>query len=151
MTSEWWAAITHRFQAHVREETRFLEKYEQAIRDVACDPGTRALLERIVEDERRHHDHFEQLASASRGEGGTIPPPPAPDRATAESLLDATREFLDAERHDQRELRRLRKELEPLADASQWPLIVHLMEIDTAKHIAILEYLERHLRRAVRD
>jgi hypothetical protein len=59
--------------------------------------------------------------------------------------LDATSRFLAAEREDRDQLRRLRRELAAAGKASMWPLVVELMEIDTAKHIRILEELRTRL------
>jgi hypothetical protein len=136
---EWWATVTHEFQAHVREETGFLEAYEALV--AGCDDETvRFLLELIVADERRHHDLFSSLADAAvAGGGGPTPPGVTPEEAAR--LLEPTRRFLDAEREESRKLAALHKELKPLHSDTSWPLIVELMQIDTAKHVRILEYL----------
>ena len=89
-SGEWWASIIHAFQAHVREETAFLEKYQEAVAGVD-DAALRFLLEMILEDERRHHALFEQMAE------------------------------------------------------------VGLMEIDTQKHVTILEYVQKRLRVAAKS
>ena len=136
---EWWATVTHEFQAHVREETGFLEAYEALV--AGCDDETvRFLLELIVADERRHHDLFTSMADASVGEGA-FPEPPALSADVARALLEPTERFLDAEREESRKLAALHKELKPLHSDTSWPLIVELMQIDTAKHVRILEYL----------
>src|SRR3546814_9114207 len=61
-TNEWWVKIAHAFETHVREETRFLAVYEELCQGVD-DPGTRFLVELILEDERRHHGIFEDRKS----------------------------------------------------------------------------------------
>ena len=140
---EWWATVTHEFQAHVREETGFLEAYE-ALAAASDDETVRFLLELIVADERRHHDLFSSLADASVAGGGG-PTRPSITREQADGLTEPTQRFLDAEREESGKLAALRKELKPLRTDTLWPLLVELMEIDTAKHVRILEYLAERL------
>ena len=140
---ERWAALIHQFQAHVREETAFLEAYE-ALAANSQDESVRLLLELIVADERRHHDLFASLAAASVA-ADAPPAAPALPPEEARRLLEPTRRFLDAEREESRSLAALRKELKPLRGETVWPLLVELMEIDTAKHVRILEYLGERL------
>jgi rubrerythrin len=148
-SGEWWARVTHQFSSHVREELAFLQQYEDLAGHVG-DVGIEFLLRLILEDEHRHHTLFEEMTEAATQGGDTIPAPPTPAAATARALLEPTERFLEAERDDQAQLRRLRKELKPARDDTLWPLLVELMEIDTEKHIKILEYLRRRLERAVK-
>jgi len=143
--SEWWVSITHSFQAHVREETAFLERYERAV-EQADDPAITFLLRMILDDEHRHHALFEEMSAAALGERDGLPRVPSPTPACARELLEPTERFLDAERADGEQLRRLRKELGPVRDETLWPLLVELMEIDTRKHVLVLEYLRSRLR-----
>jgi len=146
-SGEWWAVVSHAFEAHVREESHFLDAYEQLCAEV-LDPGARFLIELILEDERRHHGLFERMAASARGDvdstAGTPEPPRLPaDQATR--ILELTERFLKAELEDRRHLRELRKKLKPARDDTVWHLMVELMELDTAKHVKILEYLKRQL------
>lgn len=145
---ERWARLTHAFQSHVRNEQRFLDAYEQLCEGLE-DPGTRFLVELILEDERRHHELFERLAATARGDGpdAGLPPAPRPSATEAGHVLEMTERFLEAERNDRTELRELRKELRGIGD-DQFTLLVDLMDLDTRKHIAILEYLTDCLRSA---
>lgn len=150
-SGEWWAKVNHQFASHVRQETAFLEQYEELVEEVG-DPGIAFLLRMILADEHRHHELFEEMSRAALGESdAAVPAPPAPDRDMAAALLVPTERFLDAERDDQQTLRRLRKELKPARDDTLWPLLVEMMEIDTEKHIRVLEYLRQRLRAAVKD
>jgi rubrerythrin len=149
-SGEWWAKVNHQFASHVRQETSFLQEYEDLVERVG-DAGIAFLLRMILEDERRHHELFEEMSRAALGEEDALPAAPAPDRATAVALLEPTERFLAAERDDQVTLRRLRKELKPARDDTLWPLLVELMEIDTEKHIRVLEYLRQRLRAATKD
>jgi rubrerythrin len=148
-SGEWWARISHRFSTHVREESAFLTQYEQLAGQVG-DAGIEFLLRMILEDERRHHLLFEEMTAAAIGGTDAVPAPPAPDPEMARTLLEPTERFLEAERDDQTQLRHLRKELKPLRDGTLWSLMVELMEIDTEKHIRILEYLRTRLRNAAK-
>jgi hypothetical protein len=147
LSPEWWAMITHEFQAHVREEEHFLESYRELVKTID-DPGTRLLVELIVEDEERHHALMARLAREAReaveGSVATIAPRFSADDIAR--LLEPTERFLDAERDDRRRLRALAGALKPLRDTNVWPLVVELMEIDTRKHIRVLEYLRTRMR-----
>jgi rubrerythrin len=147
LSDEWWAQITHAFQAHVREEEQFLEAYHGLVEEVAS-PGMRFLVELILEDERRHHKLMQRMAYEARGEVDSETAPEIPDFSATDvdRLLSPTQRFLDAEREDRKKLQALAKELKPLRDESLWTLLVELMEIDTQKHVKILEYLERRLK-----
>lgn len=145
---EWWAVISHAFESHVREERHFLNAYEQLCSEV-LDPGTRFLIQLILDDERRHHTLFERMAASARGDAdpsaGT-PDPPRVASGEARRILELTERFLEAELEDRRHLRELRQKLKPARDDTVWHLVVGLMELDTAKHVKILEYLRERLR-----
>ncbi|HEX7095931.1 MAG TPA: hypothetical protein VF183_08605 [Acidimicrobiales bacterium] len=151
-SGEWWAEVTHAFQSHVREEVHFLDEYEELCLSIT-DPGTKFLLELIIEDERRHHALFERLAAAALGADDVegTPPPPQLTAEEARRVLEPTERFLDAEREDRGGLRDLSKRLGPARHDTLWQLLVELMAHDTAKHIAILEYLRDRLREAMKD
>ncbi len=145
-SDEWWVGIAHAFSAHVREELGILEAY-QRLAERTEDEGTRFLLGLILDDEHRHHELFERLASAARAESGAgVPAPPKPDAADRAELVAATERFLEVEREDAESLKRLRRELKPIADQTIWRLLVELMELDTEKHVKVLEYLHARLR-----
>ena len=147
LSGEWWAAIIHAMQAHAREEAQFLEDYERLCEDLS-DPGARFLVELILDDERRHHGLWEQMAAAARGDGDDTMPPPRPTPEDAARLLEPTERFLEAEREDRGHLRELEKQLRPAKDETLWQLVVDLMRLDTEKHVKILEYLRDRLRQA---
>jgi len=148
---QWWAAIIHQFKTHVREEASFLEAYEQLVHE-ANEPSVRFLIGAVLDDERRHHALFEAMADAALGAGDPDVVPAAPQLSveTANRLLDPTEHFLAAEIEDRERLGQLRRQLKPVRDDTLWPLLVELMEIDTGKHIRILEYLRDRLRDAAR-
>jgi len=145
---EWWARVVHEFRSHVREESGFLASYEALVAE-SEDPSVRFLLELIVGDERRHHDVFTSMADASVGDGA-FPGPPAVSAELARRLLEPTERFLAAEREESKKLAALRKGLKPAGEGTLWPLMVELMEIDTSKHIRILEFLRDRLAKVAR-
>jgi hypothetical protein len=146
LSPEWWAEISHEFQAHVREEAQFLHAYRE-LADGIADEGVRLLIELIVDDEERHHALMARIAAAARGDLGEDALS-APDLSADEldRLLPPTEQFLEAEREDRRRLQELARTLRPLQDENLWPLLVELMEMDTRKHVRILEYLRHHMR-----
>jgi len=143
-SNEWWVRITHALESHVREETHFLDAYEELCESVE-DLGTRFLIDLILADERRHHELFARLAASARGDDGRpVIVTPNPSAEEARRILEPTRRFLDAEQEDREQLRRLAKDLDGVAD-SLWRLLIQLMDLDTRKHVAILEYLKERL------
>lgn len=148
-TNEWWVELTHAFETHVREEARFLDAYERLCQGIE-DPGARFLIELILEDERRHHGIFRRLAEAARHDTESSSPPiPSPSREEAETILEPTLEFLAAEIEDRTHLRDLARRLEGAGD-NLWGLLIELMDLDTRKHVRILEYLRDRLEAATR-
>jgi len=143
---EWWARVVHEFHAHVREESGFLTAYEDLVAR-SEDDSVRFLIGLILDDEHRHHDLFTSMAGASVGEAA-FPGPPSVPPETASALLGPTASFLAAEREESKKLAALRRDLKGAGD-SLWPLMVELMEIDTAKHVRILEFLRERLAREV--
>jgi rubrerythrin len=144
---EWQARVQHAFRSHVRSERQVIDDYGRLVHRTT-DPGTRFLLAQILADERRHHELFSSMLAEGLAEGSeatpTIPVPhPAPDEAV--ELLESTSRFLAAEREDREQLRRLRRDLSAAGKDSVWPLVVELMEIDTVKHIRLLEELRARL------
>jgi hypothetical protein len=48
------------------------------------------------------------------------------------------------EERDADDLGRLAKELREVKDTTMWHLIIRLMEMDTAKHLEILNFVRKH-------
>lgn len=149
---DWWLKIAHSFSAHVRDERYVVARYEK-LAETTADPGTRFLLEVILEDERRHHALFERLgASVSEPShsGQAVPAPPVPEPELREELLSETKHFLEIEREDLTGLKDLARDLKPAAHDTMWRLLVEVMQLDTEKHIRILEFLLHRLERLER-
>lgn len=144
--SEWDEQLLAHFQEHVEDEWELLEAYAK-FRDAGPE-YVRYLIDLIIADEARHHQMFRELVNRVRSdidfrEYGPQVPYIGPRADTAEVLLEATDRFLVFEREDETALRRLKKELRPVRDTTLFSLLVELMELDTKKHIAILEFIRR--------
>jgi hypothetical protein len=141
---ELYATITD----HIANEGELLAEYD----DLAARSSghVRFLVELIGDDEARHHKLFEQWANALRafpyGAAGADALPPVGPEDDPERVASAADRLLAIEHDDDRELKRLRRELGDVEDTTLWALMVDLMRLDTAKHIRILEFLRRHAR-----
>jgi rubrerythrin len=151
-SNEWWAAINHAFGSHLRDESYVLDRYEE-LAGSTTDSGTRFLLELILADEQHHHQVFEQLrATAAPDAGGDkLPGPPEPPAAEVPLLLQQTQRFIEFEHEDAASLKALSRQLRSSETGTLWRLLVELMELDSQKHLRILDYLKRHLEQLARD
>ncbi len=148
--SIWESELFEHLSSHEEKERGLLVEYQKA----ATDSGSAAfayLVDLIVEDEVRHHRLFRELSSALRSDIEMRPDEPAvprPDGWGRDSsrVVGLTDRLLAREHEDLGELRHLAGMLEELEDVTLWPFLVRLMEMDTAKHIAILEFVRRGAR-----
>jgi hypothetical protein len=53
---------------------------------------------------------------------------------------------LASEKKDRDELKELRREVRPIEDRTLWGVLLELMQRDTDKHIAIIEFGQRQAR-----
>jgi len=107
------------------------------------------VIDLLLDDERRHHRFFDDLASSLKSEAefsaeGPVVPRLDLDRVGRAELRQTTDRLLENERDDLEELQRLRKELHDVKDTTLWGLLVDIMLRDTEKHIAILRFVEQH-------
>lgn len=133
---------------HARIEGQLLDGYLAAAEHTQSK-ALAFLIGLLVEDERRHHRIFSDLAASLKAEAelrGEPPLIPGLDFAAAdrESVLALTRLLIANEEKDAKELKRLRKDLRDVEDTTLWALLVDTMQLDTDKHIAILKFVERH-------
>ncbi len=133
---------------HVRLESAMLADYV-ATAEATESKALSYVMNLLVEDERRHHRYFNELASSLKSEAelsGVEPVIPRLDldRIGRADLLAATKELLEQEKSDITELKRLRKQLQDVKDTTLWGLLVDIMLRDTEKHIAILKFVEHH-------
>lgn len=142
----WAQRIIERLREHMDSERDALTEYARLAED-APDDHVRFLMALILEDERRHHRLFAEMADSLEREiehrdGGELPEL----RRTADTaaLRAETKKLLDLERDDIGELRRLRREISKVEDTRWWSVLFDIMEADNRKHIAILEFVRDH-------
>jgi len=142
--------ILHMLETHGAREGAALDAYQRVAADSTAGPGVRYLVNLILEDEERHHRVFAEMANQVRSfvtETDVQPRVPGLVAHADPALLAETRRLLEFERQDEKELRELRKAVKRVPRSSLQPLLVDVMLHDTAKHITILEFIERQLRR----
>lgn len=135
-------------ETHGIREGEMLDEYRRVAEGSEADEAVRYLVQFIMEDEHRHHGVMEEMANALRSyiwQVDLAPRSPTMGTAPGPGLLDATRQLLAYERADERELRHLRRALHGLPADSIEPLLVKMIQFDTAKHIAILEFITQRL------
>jgi rubrerythrin len=150
--SEWDQNLLAHFQEHVEGESELLAAYAK-FRDEGPE-YVRYLVELILADEARHHQTFQELVNRLRSDidwrdYGPQVPYVESAREQAASLTAATDQLMTFELDDAKALQRLQKELRPVRDTTLFSLLVTLMELDTKKHVAILEFIRRKAREKV--
>ena len=151
-TIGWSAAETELFahlSGHASREGAILDEYVHAA-SATQSKALAYLIEILMEDERRHHRWFAELASSLEADAsftGTEPAVPRMDfhRADRIAVRDVTARLLEHEKADEKELNRLQKELKDVSGTTLWGLLVELMQRDTEKHIAVLTFVKKHL------
>jgi hypothetical protein len=134
---------------HAAHEGALLDEYTHAA-GATQSKALAYLIGILMEDERKHHRWFDELASSLQTEAtltGADPTIPRMDfhRADSVSIHDLTDRLLEHEKADERELKRLQHEMSDVQDTTLWGLLVDLMLRDTDKHIAILRFVNKHL------
>ncbi len=147
--SVWERQMFEHLIDHTRREGAMLEEYA-AIAKATESKALKYVLDLLLEDERRHHRYFNELAASLKSEAelsGDDPVIPRLDlhRVDRAELRATTERLLEHEKSDAKELERLRKELRDVKDTTLWGLLVDIMERDTEKHIAILRFVQRHM------
>jgi rubrerythrin len=146
--SQWELRLFDHLTTHVVQERELLEEYVRA----AADTESTALayvINWLIDDERRHHLLFRQLASSLKASAELrADSPEVPrmdfDKENREEVLEVTRRLLHHEEQDLRELKTLRRDLSEVKDTTLWDLLIELMQRDTDKHIAILRFAHNH-------
>ncbi len=150
--SVWESELYEHLMSHEDSERKLLVEYKQAA-SASQSRAFQYLADLIIEDEVRHHRVFRELASALKTDAEFRPEEPAVPRLdhwghNPAGVVEETTKLLEREHADADELRRLARQLKDLKDETLWQLLVKLMEMDTAKHIAILDFVRRHARSA---
>ncbi len=141
--------VLRMFETHGEREGTALASYERVAEESSAGGAVQYLVRLILEDERRHHRVFAEMANELKSfiwelEVGPRVPTMV-DHADPE-LLAETNHLLAFEKSDAKELRQLRKALRHAPRSSLQPLLVDLMLHDTAKHISMLEFIRDHLK-----
>lgn len=146
--SVWEQELFTHLTTHIERERGVLQEYTKA----AGETDSKAfayVVGLLADDERRHHQLFQSLASSLKTEAelsGAEPVIPYMDfaRTDSERVRELTRRLLRSEEEDARDLKHLHNQLHDVKDTSLWDLIVALMRRDTDKHIAMLEFVLHH-------
>ncbi len=146
--SPWKRQLYAHFREHVETERAILDKYAE-VAERTDSKAFRYLVKLLIDDENRHHRLFSELADSLETEalmGGGQPDIPYIDfeRAERASVLQGAKDLLENEKRDLDELKRLQRELRDVKDTTLWGLMVELMQRDTEKHIAILNFVREH-------
>lgn len=146
--SVWELQMFQHLTGHTRREGAMLADYAELAATTESN-ALRYVINMLLEDERRHHRYFDELAMSLKSEAEFSEDEPVVprldlDRADPVELHDVTNRLLENEKADAKELRRLRKELHDVKDTTLWGLLVDVMLRDTEKHMEILEFIRRH-------
>lgn len=149
--SVWELDLHEMLTSHVAAERSLLEAYMTAASTVDSK-ALSYLVNLLVEDEKRHHRTFMDLAASLKNDAELSPADPVVprldfDAANAGQIVEVTRRLLANEEDDLRELKRLKKTLRDVEETTLWSLLVDLMARDTEKHISILKFASRAAKR----
>jgi rubrerythrin len=143
--SVWAQDLVSHLDDHMDSEREALRAYGEMVTKTR-DARIGLLIRQILDDEVRHHQQFAalrddllaEMQGRRRGDGTR--------RADAVALVAHTEELLALEKADIRELRRLARQLRRVEDTAWRALLVEAMELDTRKHIKLLEGVRDLLR-----
>jgi hypothetical protein len=146
--SAWERQLYAHLKEHIETERTMLEKYAE-VAEGTDSKAFRYLVKLLIDDEKYHYRLFGELAGSVetaalwKSEDPDIPYMDfyEVDRA---AVLEGAKELLENEERDIGELKRLHRELRGVKDTSLWELLVELMQRDTEKHIAIIEFVRKH-------
>jgi rubrerythrin len=138
--SVWAQELIDHLTHHMDDEREALRAYGELAAQTS-DPRVGGLVRQILDDEIRHHQQFSDLRDALRAEveqrapklhNGVQPGPVV-------ELLAQTEELIELERADRKALRSLAKRLRQVEDTKWRASIVEAMELDTRKHLLLLD------------
>jgi rubrerythrin len=149
--SVWEERLYEHLTSHEATERELLDEY-QHVAETADSPAFTYLVGLIVDDEKRHHQLFRELASALRSDAELRSDPPAVPRLNgwgrdSRLVAELSEQMIDQERQDLKELSRLEHELKDVKETTLWHLLVKTMQADTNKHIEILDFIRRNAKK----
>jgi hypothetical protein len=150
--SAWERDLFAHLTGHLETEVGLLKEYAEVAKQTESK-AFRYLIDLLIQDETRHHKIFAALADSLKTEALMTGGDPAIpyldfDKADWVAILDVTDRLLEREEQDARELKRLQRELHDVKDTTLWSLLVDLMGRDTQKHIALLRFVRKHVRKS---
>jgi rubrerythrin len=151
--SMWEDDLYRHLSTHMAAEIDLLTAYKKAA-DESKSAAFSYLANLIIEDEKRHHRVFEELANSLRSDVEMRPVEPSvPDMAgfgdMPQTVVELTSSLLAREEEDAAELRHISRQLRDVRDTTLWQLMVKIMELDTEKHAEILRFVRKHARRVL--
>ena len=135
---------------HGQQEGEILESYRLLAERSSSGEAVQYLVKLILDDERRHHEVFAEMANEIKSfvwDMAVNPRLPSLRTHADADLLAETKRLLAFERKDAKELRSLRRTLRHSSHESLDPLVDEMMLHDTAKHNAIHEDIKARLTR----
>jgi rubrerythrin len=149
--SVWEEELFDHFVAHTEQENELLAVYED-LTEHSPNEFVRYLTRMLLDDEKRHHRMFSQLAQTIVDDANLDHQPDdvpslSHNRDVAQ-LRSVTERLMALEEEDQVQLAMLRRTLRPVRDTTIWDLLVQLAERDTEKHLLILRFLSGVAREA---
>ena len=146
--SVWERDLFAHLTNHVEHEGKLLSEYVH-LAETTDSKALAYVIRLLLDDERRHHSQFAELAASLKSEAELRAADPVIprldfDRADRDVALEVTRRLLANEEADAVELKRLRKDLRDVEDTTLWALLVETMQRDTEKHMAVLRFVEDH-------
>lgn len=141
--SVWEERLLRHLIRHAETEQEMLDSY--AVSAESAPGYARYVVGLILEDEARHHRLFKEMIETLTGQiecrhdAGPIPSVRVSE--SHQEFLEQTIQLIDLEREDLKELKTLEKELRPVRDTMLFSLLVRLMEFDTKKHVAMLDFI----------
>jgi len=151
--SVWEQTLYDHLTNHENDERELLVEYQQA----AAESGSAAfryLASLIVDDETRHHRLFQDMAESLRIDAEMRPEEPPIPRlggwgSDPHKVVDVSERLARHEEMDLEVLHRIRKELGDIKDTTLWALLVKIMELDTQKHVEILNFARHHAKKSI--
>ena len=148
----WARALAKHLTWHMDTEREVLREYGR-LAEETTDEHIRYLINLILDDEVRHHRLFQEMVNWLRAEtesrevvGPRLPAHQSMGAEERDRLRSKTDELLRFEREDAKELRELKGDIDTVKDTAWWSILIESMELDTRKHVRILEFIRNEAR-----